>query len=248
MLRRQKHLPKRNNSEKLFSFEAGNIAGFFLCLMKQLLTIFLSLCFILPMKADTPKKTEKVYPFNYGKMEDNVYTNPFFGIRLPVPDNWNVQNNSQIEYVISKGKDVVQFEDELLNESVKNIDINSMTLLMLSKYEMGAPVAFNPNITLMAEDVSMSTGIRKGSDYLFHVKNGLQKSNLQMTCTPEEDPVTISGQTFYRLTCERAESDIKLIYYTTISKRYAVSFVAACNTDEEEQELKSIINSITFSR
>ena len=79
--------------------------------MKKTITLLLILTAIYVF-ADNPKSNEIKYPFNYGRMEDTIYSNPFFGFKVTVPSIWFVQNKTQIDFAITKGKDIIEFKDE----------------------------------------------------------------------------------------------------------------------------------------
>lgn len=210
---------------------------FFTLLLMVLLNLF----------ADNTKPVNKEYPFNYGRMEDTVYVNPFFGLKIPIPSSWTVQNKSQIEYIFSKAKDIIEFKDEASNKILENTDVNSMALLVVYKYETGAPVTFNPSIAILAENVLMSPGVKKGADYLFHISNNLKNINLNYECNPtRSDIMKIDQFNFADLNCTLREGVVKQRYISTVIKRYAFSFIISYAEDEEEEELLSIIKLAEF--
>lgn len=197
--------------------------------------------------ADSFKNDDKEkYPFNYGRMDDTIYTNPFFGFKIAIPSDWFVQNKTQIDYVLSKGKDVVTFDSEILNKAVKSVDVNSLTLLLVYKYETGAPVKYNPSIVLMAENVLMQPGIKTGGDYLFHVRKGLMQSNLNFDCSESDSISVLDEYKFYKIDCDVNEGVIQQNYFTAIIKRFAFSFIISFSNETEKNELLSIINSTEF--
>lgn len=215
--------------------------------MKNILYLFL-LIISIPAIADNLKTSDSKYPFNYGKIEDSTYTNPFFKFSISIPSTWTIQNKTQIDFVISKGKDIVQFDDDAINKAIDKIDVNSMTLLMVSKYEIGAPVIFNPNLIVMAENILTYPGIKKGNDYLYHVGNGLKKSTLNYECTEIEEIFNVDHINFYGIECQRAASTAQILYYTSIIKKYAFSFIVTFSNETEKEELLSIIKTTVFQK
>ncbi len=204
------------------------------------LSLFL-LCFITNANADNSKIKSEKFPFNYGKMEDTVYANPFFGFKMSVPSAWVVQNKSQIAYVISKGKDAVEFKEETTNKAIKDLDVSSMTLIMLSKHELGAPVEFNPSLMIMAEDVSMYPGVKIGSDYLFQLKRQFKNSNLNFTVSEEYGNTELSGNKFDILECSKEGTNTHLDYICSIQKRFAFAFIITYSNEDEKNELMDIV-------
>ena len=215
-------------------------------MMKKNITIIFLLSAV-HLFADNPKISDNNrFPFNYGRMEDTVYTNPFFGFKLAIPSTWIVQNKTQIDYVLSKSKDVLDFDNELMNKAVEKLDVNSMTLLMVYKYEIGAPVKYNPSIIILAESMLMQPGIKTGDDYLYHVSSGLKQSNLNYECNPSENKFTYDDFTFSVLDCSIIQTIVYQKYYSSVIKRYAFSFIITFSDDEERDELINIINTAEF--
>ncbi|MBK6275908.1 MAG: hypothetical protein IPF58_15025 [Saprospirales bacterium] len=215
--------------------------------MKKTITLLLILTAIYVF-ADNPKSNEIKYPFNYGRMEDTIYTNPFFGFKVTVPSTWFVQNKTQIDFAITKGKDIIEFKDEILSKEMEKVDVNSMTLLMVVKYEVGAPVAFNPSLMVMAENVLMLPGVKLGSDYLFHARAALNQSNIKFSCDSTYEKKVISKVDFYKMSCNINESIVKQEYISSILQRYALTFIITYSTEEERNELMAIINSAQFKK
>lgn len=204
------------------------------------------ICFLTYVRADNSKTKNEKYPFNYGKMTDTVYTNPFFGFKVAIPSSWVVQNKSQIEYVVSKGKNAVEFKDELSNKTMQNLDLTSMTLLMVSKYELGSPVEFNPSLMIMVEDVSMYPGVKMGSDYLFQLKRQFKNSNLNFTLAADYGSTELNGSKFDILECLKDDSNTHLDYICSIQKRFAFCYIITYSNEEEKNELMSIIHTTQF--
>lgn len=218
---------------------------FFYCMKKIIFSIFLIT--IVHLFADNSKTADnEKYPFNYGRMDDTIYTNPFFGFKIAIPSDYFVQNKTQIDYVLSKGKGALNFDSEVLNKAVKEVDVNSMTLLLVYKYETGSPVKYNPSIVIMAENILMQPGIKTGADYLFHVRKGLMQSNLNFDCTVDENTTIFDKYELYKIDCKVNEGVIQQNYFTTIIKRYAFSYIISFSTEVEKNELLSIINSTEF--
>mgnify|MGYP000884226821 CR=1 FL=1 len=215
--------------------------------MKNTISILL-IVLVSQLFADNSKSTDKKYPFNYGKIQDNIYTNPYFGFSITVPANWTIQNKTQIDFVMSKGKDIIEFKDEAVSKAVDKMDISSMTLLMTSKHEIGAPVDFNPSIIIMAEDVSMYPGIKKGSDYLFQVKKQFQNSNMNYTMAADYDSLMLSDIKFDVLACTKDESIIHLNYLCAIRKKYALFFIMTYSNDDEKEELLNFVKTTQFQK
>ena len=101
-----------------------------------------------------------------GSVVAGVYTNDYFRLRLPIPDGWHVAGKETQERLRDEGEAAVAGDDPELERSMDASKEASFWLLLLSKFEVGANMEFNPSLTLMAERVSAAQGVRSSSDYL----------------------------------------------------------------------------------
>jgi len=198
------------------------------------------------------KQKDKVFPFNYGKIADTTYTNPYFNFEIPTPSNWVIQNKAQLEIVYNNTKDYLESSNEYVNKKLENINLQDYVLLTLSKYELGTAVAINPTLIIMAESVLGSPGIKKGSDYLFHLKQILKTLNIKYEIEDIEKPFLFSDKEFYAINATRLDNNDEVAlyqqYYTTIQNGYALSFLLNYKEEDERQELVNIINKVIFKK
>jgi len=116
-----------------------------------------------------------------GTVKDSTYTNSYFEIRLRIPDGWQVQDNEATRALLERGRALIVGDNKNLNAQVNASLQKSLTLLTMFKYPPGSPVDFNPGFICMVERLDGLPGIKKGSDYLFHVRKGLLSANLEIT-------------------------------------------------------------------
>jgi hypothetical protein len=184
------------------------------------------------------------YPINYGRMDDTIYINPYFGFKFSVLSSWTIKNKKQIDFVLSKGKEVVTFKDELVNSTVDKMDLSSNTLLMISRYKTGA---FNPSLIIMAEEISMFSTTKTGKDYLLQVKRQLSNSNLNMIVNEPKDGLTLSDIKFDKLDCFSEINKTHLSYYCSIQKNHALVFIITYIENEDHVALLNMIKSTQFN-
>lgn len=184
------------------------------------------------------------YPINYGRMEDTIYINPYFGFKFSVLSSWTIKNKKQIDFVLTKGKEVITFKDELVNSTVDKMDLSTNTLLMISRYKTGA---FNPSLIIMAEEISMFSSTKTGKDYLLQVKRQLENSNLNMISTEPNDSIFLSGIKFDKLDCYSEINKTHLTYYCSIQKNHALVFIITYMENEDYIALLNMINTTQFN-
>ena len=185
-----------------------------------------------------------------GSWQNTVYRNKFFGLTVTFPTNWYPQDQSANNRLIRAGENIVAGDDKNMQAEFKAGEKQSVNLFAAFKYPLGKPVAFNPSIISVAERVADFPGIQRGQDYIFHVKQGLQGSQLSVKFSDDISSARIAGKDFDVMGIELNVNGtrVKEEYYATIMKGYALSFILPYTTDEDHQTQKSILNSMTLGQ
>jgi len=189
--------------------------------------------------------------FDYGKVENNKYTNSFFNIVVTLPEGWKVQSKEQMDNLAKKGEDLITGDNKDLKRAIKASEINTANLLGVFQYEVGAAVDYNPNFMMVAENLIHAPGVKSGSDYLFHVRKYLKQSQVQIDSLDNESTkVLINGQEFYymNVVMNYLGYKIKQSYYATIINDFALSAIISYVSDEQKLELEKIVNSMKFKK
>lgn len=197
------------------------------------------------------KTNETMKGFDYGKVDNNVYTNSFFNFKMALPSEWHVQSQEQTEAIAEMGKEIVAGDDKNLKRVLEASEINSAYLLTIFKYEMGtATDSYNPNLMLVAENLKLVPGIKTGGDYLFQTRKLLEQSGINYDYIDEEVKKTIiKNEEFYimNLAINHMGHTIKQRYYSKIEKGFAVSIIVSFVTEEQKKEVENMINSLQFN-
>lgn len=189
--------------------------------------------------------------FDYGSVTDNVYTNDFFKCKIKLPENWIIQSKEQTERLADMGKDLVAGEDKKLETVIKASEINTANLLAVFQYELGSAVEYNPNIMIVAENVTNAPGIKKGSDYLFQSRRLLNQSQFQYDYLSEDfEDEMINGTEFFKMDAHMNYMglEIKQIYYSTIMSGFSFNVIVSYVNDDQKKVLLESINSMTFEK
>jgi hypothetical protein len=189
--------------------------------------------------------------FDYGHVEDNKYINSFFDFDMILPNDWFVQSNEQIENLAKIGKKLVAGDDSKMEALLNASEINTAYLLMMYQYERGSAVEYNPSISIIAENIHNSPGIRKGSDYLFHARKLFLQSQLKYDYLDEEfKKEVINGVDFYTMNAKITYLSliINQTYYVTIKDGFCFMVICSYINDEQKQEMLKSINSMKFKK
>lgn len=185
--------------------------------------------------------------FDYGKIVNNVYTNSFFGMKLQLPENWVAQTQEQTEAIMEMGKNLVAGDNKEMKTQIEASEVKTANLLALFEHEIGAPVDFNANMMVIAENIKASPGIRSGKDYLFQARKMLQMSQFQYDYMSEEfEYEDINGTDFYKLhtISNFASMEIKQTYYSTVIKNFSINIIISYLTKEQHDILLQSIHSL----
>jgi hypothetical protein len=190
----------------------------------------------------------KVPGLDAGTIKDSTYTNAYFAMKLRIPDGWQVQDNQATRALLERGRALVVGDDKNLDAMINASEQKSLTLLTMFKYPPGSPVDFNPAFICLVERLDGLPGIKKGSDYLFHVRKGLLATKLQLTMEKEIYAESVSGMQFDILETKLAlgTTTVHQKYYSTILKGYALSLIISYTSDEELKAQTEIIKSMKF--
>jgi hypothetical protein len=195
--------------------------------------------------ACSSKKEEAV---NFGQYEDGVYTNSYFGIRVPLPDTWFVMDDESRQALMQHGSKIVSGDDKNLKATLDAADLNSMNLLTAYEYPPGTAVETNPSIIMVVEKIGHLPGIKRGSDYHYHTKKLMAQSPLSVRYPNEIYEASIGGVPFDVLEIEYnvPQGTNLQKQYCAIMNNYALAIIITYQDDEGLRRLNDILAAIEF--
>jgi hypothetical protein len=206
---------------------------------------------------NTPKQVEDVPlvgtpdNFDYGKVENNTYTNTYFKCSMKLPKEWVVQDQDVVDELREKGKEAMTDGNKALKEQIDAASINTASLLTISKTDMRLATESNPNIILIAENVNRAPDIDNGAKYLKSAKSFLQKSNAAIVSISDDfEEEIINGTQFFRMDAVMNVSEqlVNQRYHVTISKGFAFIIIETFQTEEQELFMLDYVKSIRFEK
>ncbi len=187
--------------------------------------------------------------FDYGNVENNVYSNTYFEFEMDVPEQWIVQSKEQNEELMEMGKDMIAGDDKSMKATLNASDVNIANLLTVFKYELGSPVDYNPSYMFVAENVMKAPGVKTGSDYFFNARKIIEQSQTPYKHIDEEYTIqNLGGKDFYVMNTEIEYLGISIYqtYYSRVDNGFALNLIISYSTDDEKDELEKIVHSILF--
>jgi hypothetical protein len=187
--------------------------------------------------------------FDFGNIEENIYTNSFFNLTMTLPADWKLQSQQQTENLMKEGRKLVAGEDRNLENAIRATEINTANLIVLYQYELGTAVGYNPSLMLVAENLKFAPGVKTGADYLFHARKLLSQAQIQYDHLDEEfERVDINGQIFYLMNThiDYLGYEIKQKYYSTILQGFSLNMIITYVSDDQKSELEQSIYTLTL--
>jgi len=194
--------------------------------------------------------TEKNVPenFDYGRVENNTYINEFFDLKIPVNPNWYLLDSEQMDRINEMGAQIVGGDNQELTSSIKASQVNTASLLMLYRHELGANVPYNHSIIIAAENIKNFPGVERGTEYLREALTLIKQSDIDIRLLESKTEQTISGVDFDAMTIAMnfPETQIFQDYLCIIKNGFALSFALSFVNDTQKEELYAVLNAMEF--
>jgi hypothetical protein len=196
------------------------------------------LCFCLVLAACHKKASDEI---DYGTVTEGVYRNAFFGLELPLPKDWSVQDQQTRQEMAEAGTKLIAGDQG--KALMRAADQQTVNLLAVFEHPYGSPVPFNPNITGVAERVRNSPGIRRGQDYLFHARKLLAGGQLKVEFPGDITTVKLGGTDFdvLEVKTDLQGMEVRQKMHATLIKGYVLLLISSFATPEQEATLQGIL-------
>ena len=178
--------------------------------------------------------------------EGNVLSSGAFGVSVAIPDAWYSMSFEELNALVDEGSDVATAGNDQLAAVVEASEKNSFNLFGVLKYETGSPVDENPNVMGMAEKIAFQPGIKRGTDYFFHVKKLMQQSSLTLEFEEEYKTRMIDGVEFDQMDLTQTINGIAMgqSYLAARNGDFMYLFIQTYISEEGQQETSAVVDKI----
>jgi len=185
---------------------------------------------------------------DFGTFTNSVYHNNFFGVSVTTPSGWSIQDQNAQQRLMKLGEKMIAGDDKSMKAAMQASEMQSVNLFAVYKYPYGSPVTNNLAIMSVAEKVGELPGIKRGKDYLFHVRQMLEASSVSVDFLKDIYPKPLGGVDFdvMELELHVRGTIVREQYYTTIMKGYALSFIVISRDLEMDPVQRAALDSVTF--
>jgi hypothetical protein len=195
----------------------------------------------------TKKASDEI---DFGTINNSVYHNNFFGLNVPLPKEWSLQDQTEQRRLMKAGAKLVSGDDKNMEAMVKASELQSVNLFAIFEHPVGSPVPYNPSVISIAESVQHAPGIKSGRDYHYQAKKVLEGGQLEVSFPKDIYTQQLGGVDFDVMETQIKARGlvIRQKYYATIIKGYALCMVTSFTSDEEDASLQKILTGLSFDQ
>jgi len=193
------------------------------------------------------KQQEK--PIDFGKFENNVYSNNYFNMHISIPQSWYVMDDEVRIELMKKAVKTVVGDNENLQAVAKASDLKNLSLILASEKPPGASVGSNPSLLVMAEKVKHLPGMKRGSDYHFTTKKIFEKSAVKPSYPKKIYETSIGSLNFdvLEITFEMGQTQYFQKQFAAIYKDYALLIALNYRNEADLKKLEEVLQAVTFN-
>lgn len=179
----------------------------------------------------------------------DTYKNEYFDLSIKKPNQWYYQSPEDTMKMGQMGSKMLAGDDKKMEAIFKESLKSSLILFSFFEHPPGAPVNTNPNVVGVAENVSLAPGIKKGCDYLFHVKNILIQSNANYTIQEDCQTEIVVGSHFGKMIMSTMMLGTEVFqnYSACIKGDHAIVIIQTFFDDESKLLTDKLISTLQVS-
>ncbi|MEO5789237.1 MAG: hypothetical protein ACOH2D_12095 [Gelidibacter sp.] len=209
-------------------------------------TIILSLCVVLLLSSC---KEENKIPenFDYGTIENGVYSNKFFNLELSYNKDWSPKSREQMTEMTEQVREFVNGDNENLKATSKASEVNFAELFAIFKFPKGTVSEFNPSLIINAENLKSLPQIKTPKDYINETKSMLDSGPLNFVYKEKPNSITIGGKEFASMEVFSPDYDITQEFFVAFDNGFAIAMVISYNDDLQKESLHKMIDNLKFN-
>ena len=183
--------------------------------------------------------------FDYGKIENQIYSNDFFDFQINVPSSWNQIDRDAMAKATEQGLDLLVDNEQGDEKTVEAARIASAQLLNISQFPIESEVVNNATLMITADNISAFPEIQNGKDYLEHTKETFGAMGMEVQTLNDVSEKIISNVTFHQLEIKInfGDGSISQQYISAVVKDFIFNIVLTYGNEEGKIELEKILNS-----
>jgi hypothetical protein len=182
-----------------------------------------------------------------GTITDSTYVNDYFGMRMTIPEGWNVYDAQGKRMIMESGRKQITAGDKKIQDGLDASIARTVNLLTASKLPQNEAGPGNAIFACGAEPVPRSV-IKTGEDYLIRMKQLFKYSKETPQVEQDISSEKINGADFGVLTL-RFESPgvtVRQKYWVIPKRDYALFCVSTYTNEADRLLMNKAMSSIKF--
>nr|WP_321221783.1 hypothetical protein [uncultured Psychroserpens sp.] len=211
-------------------------------MFKNIILLVTIVCFI---SCNEDKKMPE--NFDYGTIENGIYTNDYFKFRLDFDESWNIQTQEQMNETAQYGAELITNDN--VKAAIKATEVNTANLFSAYRHPLEQSIEYNYSIVVLAENTKMYPRVKRGSDYLDEARKLMSQTVVDYEFEDNYTTRTIGDQTFdvMTVTGDYMGISFRQEYMTTIINGFSFSIILSYDTDQQRQSLQNLIDKMSFN-
>lgn len=192
-------------------------------------------------RADVPGIAKEISP--------NTYQNATIGLTISAPEGWYVADSELMRKIMKAGAEAAASNMSAVEKAGTEASVERTgTIFSFSQFPPDSPVDFSAQLMGLTEDVSMMPGIKRGSDYLFHVRRSMMQSTLRPTIADGYVTRKIGGQDFDRMDASADANGQHVLqrYYAAPHKGLVFTIIQTYRNEQDLAELDKVLDGIVL--
>lgn len=186
--------------------------------------------------------------FDYGKIEEHIYTNSFFNFQIQIPDTWAVQSKEIQEAIRQTGRNIISEKSDLSKEELDVASIGSAQLLTVFKHDLAEKKVDNPALVILAENIANMPHLGEIDKYFNNIIGQLKYSSLKFQADKDYKDVNLGNYKFRLMKTQAQLSNgvdtLYQDYYGLTNNNFVFAIIATYVSKESGQELNQILRTI----
>ena len=184
---------------------------------------------------------------NVGTITDSAYVNEYFGLRLMIPEGWNVYDAQGRQMVLERGRKMVTSSDKSVQAGLDAAASRTVNLLTVTKLPQDQSGMMNAVFACGAEPLAGSS-VKTGEDYLAAMKKLLPYAQVAYQVEEDIGSENINGEDFGVMTLkvEGPGATVHQKYYAVAKRDYALFCISTYTNDADRLLMTKAISSISF--
>ena len=178
--------------------------------------------------------------------DGSVYKNEYFGMSVKKPGGWYYQPAELTKKMSEAGGRMLSGDDKNMQALFKESLNTTVALFTFFEHAPGTPVATNSSIVAVAENVKLFPGVKNGCDYLFHVRNILSHSAMDVDIEDGCASRKIDESIFGVLTVHSVINGISVNqkYYSCVQNEHAISIIQTYFGEDSKSKVDRALESV----